>query len=96
MSWLVVLGDALILVGLIVLTLSLLGTWRFPDVHTRLHATTKGSSLGVMAILLATVATRDVAMLAMASLVGFFLVLTAPVATHAIARAKWRRDGEDA
>lgn len=89
MPWpLLLFGDLAILVGLLVISLGLLGVWRFPDLLTRLHAGAKVGSLGLAAVLLGTVATGRPEMIARAALIALFLVVTAPVATHAIARAR--------
>jgi multicomponent Na+:H+ antiporter subunit G len=88
---LLVAGDLLVVAGLVTLTLALVGTWRFPDLFSRLHATSKIGSLGLSLLLLGTVATADLAIVARAALIALFLFLTTPVSTHAIARAAHRR-----
>lgn len=46
-----------------------------------------------MAILLASIATRDAATITDAALIIAFLLLTAPISSHAIAWAAYRRRG---
>jgi monovalent cation/proton antiporter MnhG/PhaG subunit len=82
---------ALLALGLIVTTISLYGVLRMPDVYSQLHASGMASGLGVIAILIASIATRDAALITRAALVATFLLLTAPVASHAIAWAAYRR-----
>jgi multicomponent Na+:H+ antiporter subunit G len=69
-----------------------IGTVRFDDVYVRLHAASKAVVLGVVAVLVASLATRDGTTIARALLVAAFLLFTTPVATHAIGRAQWLRD----
>lgn len=79
--------DALVGLALVVITLGVLGTFRMPDVYTQLHASSKAVFLGVIALLVASVATADPAVAARAALIAAFLLLTTPVAAHAIAQA---------
>lgn len=68
-----------------------LGLVRMPDLPTRMHASSKAGTLGA-ALVLAAAAVRfaDVGVAVRAGLVVLFLVLTAPVASHLIARAAYR------
>jgi multicomponent Na+:H+ antiporter subunit G len=90
----VLLADLLVIGGLVVLTLALAGIWRFDDLYARLHAVAKVGSLGLAGLLLGSLATGDWPLVARAGLVGLFLVLTAPVSSHVIARAA-HRSAED-
>lgn len=79
---------ALAVIGAAFLAISALGVVRMPDLYSRLHAATKAGPVGIASIALAVVirlARADVALLG-ALLVGF-LLLTAPVAAHVLARA---------
>ncbi|MFW6357031.1 MAG: monovalent cation/H(+) antiporter subunit G [Spirochaetota bacterium] len=69
------------------------GMLRFPDAYTRLHAGTKGLTVGA-GLLLVGVAVRSpsAAFALRALLVGVFLFVTNPIATHAIARANYRSE----
>ena len=69
------------------------GMLRFPDAYTRLHAGTKGLTVGA-GLLLTGVALRSpsFAFALRALLVGLFLFVTNPVAIHAIARASYRSE----
>ncbi|MFP4331001.1 MAG: monovalent cation/H(+) antiporter subunit G [Alkalispirochaetaceae bacterium] len=70
-----------------------LGMLRFPDAYTRLHAGTKGLTVGAGLILIG-VALRSptVAFALRALLVGLFLGITNPIAVHAIARANYKSE----
>jgi multicomponent Na+:H+ antiporter subunit G len=89
------LADGLALVGLVVLTLSVYGIVRFPDVTTRIHAAGQAGVMGVVPILLALMLAGDTAALPMALLVGSFLVLTSPIVAHEIGRAAHLSRGDD-
>jgi monovalent cation/proton antiporter MnhG/PhaG subunit len=82
---------ALLALGLLVTTIGLYGVLRMPDVYAQLHAAGMVSGVGVIAVLLASVATRNAAVISHAALVIAFLLLTGPVSSHAIAWAAHRR-----
>lgn len=85
--------DALIAVGLLVMTLGVLGVYRMPDAYTKLHAQSKAVALGVVCLLFAAVLRVETQNALLGLVVAAFLMLTAPVAAHVIARAA-RRQGE--
>ncbi len=68
-----------------------LGLVRMPDLPTRMHAASKAGTLGA-ALVLAAVGVHfgEAAIAVRAALVVLFLLLTAPVASHLIARAAYR------
>ena len=84
LSWL---ADALIVLGLLVMTVGVYGVVRLPDAYTQLHASSKAAFLGVLALLAAAASTGDGAIIARAVLITVLLALTTPVAAHAIAQA---------
>jgi multicomponent Na+:H+ antiporter subunit G len=86
-----VLGVALIAVGVLVTGLSVYGVVRLKGLYARLHAASKSSVMGTVAILAGSIGTRDGAMAGRAALVAAFLLLTTPVAAHVIANAAYRR-----
>jgi multicomponent Na+:H+ antiporter subunit G len=92
------LGVALIALGIAVTAVTVYGVVRMSGLYTRLQAASKASMLGAVAILAASVGTRDGATIARAVVVALFLLLTTPVAAHAIAQTAYRRDraGADA
>ena len=68
-----------------------LGLWRMPDVFARLHCTTKAGTLGATLLVIAlAVTSADAAIWARAMVLAVFLIVTGPIAGHAIARAAWR------
>jgi multicomponent Na+:H+ antiporter subunit G len=92
-------ADLLVVIGVVVTTLAVIGVYRLPDVYLKVHAAGKVASFAIVALALATVATRDGDTIVRALLITAFLVLTAPVSAHAIARAAATRGepmaGED-
>lgn len=93
-AWLQILdtaGALLVLLGAAICLLGVIGMLRLPDVLSRSHAATKPQTLGML-LVLAGVALRlrsgmDLATLA---LIGFFQMLTGPVASHLVARSAYR------
>ncbi len=83
--------DALVVLGVLVMTVGVYGIFRMPDVYTQLHAASKAVFLGVIVLLVASVGTQDAAIVARAVLIGVFLILTTPVAAHAVALAAYRQ-----
>ena len=68
---------------------------RFPDAYTRLHAGTKGLTVGAGLILVGlSLLAPSGAHAARTLLVGIFLIITNPVSTHAVARANYRTEHE--
>ena len=83
-------GAVLLLLGLALLTISLLGVLRLQGSYGQLHAHGLATP-AVIAILASAVATEDAAITTFAALVIVFIALTSPVSGHAIARATRRR-----
>lgn len=66
------------------------GVIRMPDIYTRLHAASKVSTVGILSLLIgASLLMPEVTLKALA--LGLFLLVTAPVAAHAIASAALRQ-----
>jgi multicomponent Na+:H+ antiporter subunit G len=84
-----ILSDALIILGLLVMTLGVYGMIRMPDIYTRLHAASKSAFLGVISIAVAAMLVGDVAMVMRLVLLSLFLILTTPVASHVIGRGAY-------
>ena len=84
-------ADALIVLGLVVMTLGVYGIVRFPDVYTQLHASSKAAFLGVSVLLVATALGGGPSMLARVVLIVALLAITTPVAAHAIAQAAYHQ-----
>ena len=80
----------LLVVGCFFILTGGVGVLRFPDFHSRMHPAAKGDTLGQMLILggLALQVGLELASLKLL-LIVIFLFLTAPTATHAMARSAW-------
>lgn len=82
-----ILGAVFIVIGLLFDMFGCIGLMRLPDVYNRLQATTKCVTLGTCSILLGTVCFKGFGPTGVkAVLAVIFLLLTAPVAAHALAR----------
>jgi len=80
----------LLVLGSLFMLLSAVGTWRFPDIFTRMHAATKASSFGVGLMLAAGVVYfNDGWTIVQSVLIIVFIFLTAPVAAHMIGRVAY-------
>ncbi|AFG38355.1 monovalent cation/H(+) antiporter subunit G [Spirochaeta africana] len=67
-----------------------IGMLRFPDAYTRLHAGTKGLTIGGGLILIgAALVSPDWVFALRILLVGIFMLITNPIATQAVARANY-------
>lgn len=83
-----VIKAVLLLSGAAFMLLAAVGVLRMPDLLTRMHATTKAATLGVALVMVAVALHfAEVAVVARASGVILFLLMTAPVAAHIIGRA---------
>lgn len=80
----------LLVAGSVFMLLSALGTLRFPDIFTRMHASTKASSFGVGLMLSACVIYfNDSWTIAQALIIIIFIFLTAPISAHMIGRVAY-------
>ena len=84
------LGVAALLFGLFFCAVGVLGVIRMPDSLTRLHASGKVATLGLFGLLLGAALLMPSTWLRLLVL-GLFVLLTSPVATHAIAASVYRR-----
>ena len=82
-------ADALVILGVAVMTIGVYGVIRMPDIYTRLHAASKSVFLGVISFVLASMVTGDPAIVWRVILIGIVLLLTTPVASHAIGRGAY-------
>ncbi|KQS40513.1 cation:proton antiporter [Exiguobacterium sp. Leaf196] len=72
-----------------------LGLIRLPDVYTRAHAASKSATLGVMSILIGVIiyfVTEDGFFSSRVVLGILFVLITAPIGGHLIARAAYYSD----
>ncbi len=86
-----IIGLIFISIGLLFDFFGCLGLVRLPDVYNRLQAATKSVTLGTCSILLGTFIITGFNAAGLKSLLCIlFLLLTAPVAAHAVARGAHR------
>jgi len=80
-------GIIFIVIGLGFDVFGCIGLLRLPDVYNRLQATTKCVTLGTCSILLGTFILKGLGATGVKTiLAAIFLLLTSPVAAHALAR----------
>jgi len=75
--------------------LAALGTLRFPDMLSWIHATTKATSFGLLLVLIGVALFFNTLLIYFkALLVISFIYLTAPLAAHSIARVRqaWKNN----
>ena len=80
-----------LLIGLFFMFVSALGIVRLPDAYLRLHAASKGPTLGLMGMLLAAVfhlGTAEVGLKALIVIV--FVFIANPIGSHLLAKAALR------
>ncbi len=88
-----ILVSGLLLLGLFFLLTGTIGLLRLKDVYSRMHATSKSTTFGVAGVLLAALIYFRFLGLSPGlkeSLILGFLLLTAPLGAHMIARAAYR------
>lgn len=86
-----VFGWLFVIVGLSFDFFGCLGLLRMPDVYNRLQAATKGVTLGTCSIMLGVFTLEGFTSLGVKALLcAVFLLLTSPVAAHALARGAHR------
>jgi multicomponent Na+:H+ antiporter subunit G len=84
------LADALIVLGVTIMTIGVYGVIRMPDIYTRQHAASKSVFVGVVSLCLASVVTGDASIVARVFLIAILLLVTTPVSAHVIARGAYR------
>ena len=85
------LADALVILGLWVMTVGVYGMIRMPDTYTKLHAASKAVFLGVVSLCASSVVTGDPDIIYRAALISAFLIVTTPILVFVIARAAFLR-----
>ena len=84
-------GFILIAIGVVFDLLGCIGLVRFPDVYNRLQAATKCVTLGTCLILIGLLFIAGIGSAGVKALLcAVFVLLTSPVAAHALARAAHR------
>ena len=83
------LADALVVLGVTIMTIGVYGVIRMPDLYTQLHAASKSVFVGVVSLCLASIVTGDAAIVARVFLIAILLLVTTPVSAHVIARGAY-------
>ena len=84
-------ADALVILGVFVMSVGVYGALRMPDVYTKLHAMSKAVFLGVVSLCAASAVTGDPAIIFRVVLIAVFLLVTTPVSAFVIGRAAYLR-----
>lgn len=81
--------SVLLLLGAFLMLLSGIGIIRMPDLLTRMHATSKAGALGIglMACGYMVFYSEDTSLVVRALAMVVFVIVTAPIAAHVLARA---------
>ena len=92
MTWIAI---GLVASGAFFLLMGAIGLLRFPDFYTRMHAAGKCDTLGSLLVFLGLAVYQGVDLTsAKMLLIGLFIFLTSPTATHAMAWAAHRNEAE--
>lgn len=83
-------ASILVLLGAIFSLLGALGVWRLPDAYTRMHSASKAGALGAILVLLGVLCATGGQSWFAVLLAITVLLMTAPLAAHAISRAGHR------
>ncbi len=82
------LSAACIIMGLLFVFAGTIGVLRLPDFYTRIHAAGMTDTLGAEMVLLGLIIQAGFSQMTLKLLmISFFLLLTSPTATHAVAHA---------
>jgi multicomponent Na+:H+ antiporter subunit G len=85
-----VIGQSITLIGALLLLLAAIGVMRFDDVLARMHALAKGSTLGVVLLLLgAAISLHDANDVTSLLLAAVLQVLASPPASNLLSRATY-------
>ena len=85
-----ILAALLLVCGSVFSLVAAVGVLRFPDLYTRMHAASKAGTLGSGVLLLALAVHAQESAVVTRALAGvMFLLLTAPVSAHLLARASY-------
>jgi len=74
--------------GIFFMVIGTIGVLRFPDVYTRLHASSKCGATGVLSIFLGLMVLKGLSYMSVQiAVIAFFIFLTNPVSSHAIGKS---------
>lgn len=79
--------DILVILGVMVMTLGVVGIIRMPDLYTKLHGASKSVFLGVIVLAISGMVNADAPVVARLALISMTLLITTPVASHVLGRA---------
>jgi len=83
----------LILLGSVFIFIAALGLLRFDNLYSRMHATTKATSFGILLLIIGVAIFFNTGVIWIKSvLVILFIYLTAPLAAHSIAKSYKERN----
>lgn len=86
-----VVGSALLVLGLLLATIGMYGLLRRPEIFLQLHTSGLISGPASLLVLLASLATGRPEIITSAVLIAAFVLVTAPLSSHAVGRAALRR-----
>jgi multicomponent Na+:H+ antiporter subunit G len=86
------LADALVILGVFVMSVGVYGAIRMPDPYTKLHAMSKAVFLGVISLCLSSAVTGDPQVIYRVALIAACLIVTTPISAFVIARAAYLRE----
>lgn len=74
--------------GMVFMIFGVLGVLRFPDLYTRIHPAGKAGTAGIFSIFIGLIFYSGISeLLFRIILIAVFMLITNPIASHAIARA---------
>ena len=74
--------------GIFFMVIGTIGVLRFPDVYTRLHASSKCGTTGVISIFMGLIILKGFSHISLEiAVIAFFIFLTNPVSSHAIGKS---------
>lgn len=85
-------ADALVILGVFIMTVGVYGAIRMPDTFTKLHAMSKAVFLGVVSLCAASAVTGDPQVIFRVALISAFLVVTTPISAFVVGRAAYLRE----
>ena len=84
------LSSVFICFGIFFMLIGTIGVLRFPDVYTRLHASSKCGTTGVISIFIGLMVFKGFSQISLQiAVIAFFIFLTNPVSSHAIGKSAY-------
>jgi multicomponent Na+:H+ antiporter subunit G len=84
-------ADALVILGVFIMTVGVYGAIRMPDTFTKLHAMSKAVFLGVISLCASSAVTGDPQVIFRVALISAFLITTTPISAFVVGRAAYLR-----